>query len=204
VVGYNAIAVSEEKTPGTKEAFSLTPGEKNTLLSVARRTVEEFVVHGSVPEIDPASLTGSLRTPCGAFVTLNKNHQLRGCIGRFDSDEPLFRVVQLMAVASASQDYRFSPVDPSEVKNLRIEISVLTPMRKIGSIDEFELGKQGIYIKKGTRSGTFLPQVARETNWTREEFLGHCAQDKAGIGWDGWKEAELYVYEAIVFGEPEG
>jgi AmmeMemoRadiSam system protein A len=109
-----------------------------------------------------------------------------------------------MAVASASQDYRFSPVEPSEVKNLQIEISVLTPMRKIGSIAEFELGKQGIYIKKGTRSGTFLPQVAQETNWTKEEFLGHCAEDKAGIGWDGWKDAELYVYEAIVFGEPEG
>jgi AmmeMemoRadiSam system protein B/AmmeMemoRadiSam system protein A len=204
VVGYNAIAVSETKTPEAKEKFSLSHGEENTLLSLARRTVEEYVIHGSVPEIDPATLTPSLRTHCGAFVTLNEHHQLRGCIGRFDADEPLFKVVQLMAVASASQDYRFSPVEPSEVKNLQIEISVLTPMRKIGSIAEFELGKQGIYIRKGNRSGTFLPQVAQETNWTKEEFLGHCAQDKAGIGWDGWKDAELYVYEALVFGEPEG
>ena len=137
-------------------------------------------------------------------MTLNEHHQLRGCIGRFDADEPLFKVVQCMAAASASQDYRFSPVEPSEVKNLQIEISVLTPMRKISSIDQFELGKQGIYMKKGNRAGTFLPQVAQETNWTKEEFLGHCAQDKAGIGWDGWKDAELYVYEALVFGEPEG
>jgi hypothetical protein len=87
------------------------------------------------------------------------------------------------------------------VKDLKIEISVLTPMRKIDSIDEFQLGKHGIYIRKGGRSGTFLPQVAQETGWTKEEFLGHCAQDKAGIGWDGWKDADLYVYEALVFGE---
>jgi hypothetical protein len=204
VVGYNAIAVSEEKMPTPKQSFSLTPDEKKALLSIARRTVEEYVLHGSVPAIDPDSLTASLRTPCGAFVTLNEHHQLRGCIGRFDAVEPLFRVVQIMAVASSSQDYRFSPVEPSEVRNLQIEISVLTPMRKIASVDEFELGKQGIYMKKGNRAGTFLPQVARETGWTRDEFLGHCAQDKAGIGWDGWKDAELYVYEALVFGEPEG
>jgi hypothetical protein len=76
-------------------------------------------------------------------------------------------------------------------------------MRRIKSIDEFELGKHGIYIKKGMSGGTFLPQVATETGWTREEFLGHCAQDKAGIGWDGWKDSELYVYEALVFSETE-
>ncbi|MBI4810094.1 MAG: AmmeMemoRadiSam system protein B [Ignavibacteriales bacterium] len=79
--------------------------------------------------------------------------------------------------------------------------AVLTPMQKINSIDEIELGKHGIYIKKGNRGGTFLPQVAKETGWTKEEFLGHCAQDKAGIGWDGWKDADIYIYKALVFSE---
>lgn len=204
VVGYNAIAVSEGTKGAAQVPFSLTSAEKDTLISIARRTVEEYVLHGALTDIDTAGLTPSLRTPCGAFVTLNEHRQLRGCIGRFDAAEPLYRVVQQMAAASATQDYRFSPVEPSEVKNLRIEISVLTPMQKIRSIDEFELGRQGIYMKKGMHAGTFLPQVAKETGWTKEEFLGHCAQDKAGIGWDGWKDAELYVYEALVFGEQEG
>ncbi|HUI11306.1 MAG TPA: AmmeMemoRadiSam system protein B [Bacteroidota bacterium] len=203
VVGYNAIAVTREGEAPPKGSFNITPEDRTALLAIARSTVEAYVIHGSVPEIDEGSLSPTLKTPCGAFVTLNEHHQLRGCIGRFDAADPLYRVVQLMAVAAASQDYRFNPVEPSEVRSLQIEISVLTPMRKISSIDEFHLGTQGIYMKKGSRAGTFLPQVAQETGWTREEFLGHCAQDKAGIGWDGWKDAELYVYEAIVFGEPE-
>jgi AmmeMemoRadiSam system protein A len=106
-----------------------------------------------------------------------------------------------MAVAAAVQDFRFPPVSPEELDKLEIEISVLTPMRRITSIDEITLGKHGIYIKKGSKGGTFLPQVATETGWSKEEFLGHCAQDKAGIGWDGWKDAEIYVYEALVFSE---
>jgi hypothetical protein len=92
-------------------------------------------------------------------------------------------------------------VSPEELDKLEIEISVLTPMRKITSIDEITMGKHGIYIKKGSNGGTFLPQVAAETGWSKEEFLGHCAQDKAGIGWDGWKDAEIYVYETLVFRE---
>jgi uncharacterized protein (TIGR00296 family) len=92
-------------------------------------------------------------------------------------------------------------VKPSEIDRVKIEISVLSPMRKIKSIDEIELGKHGIYIKKGNRNGTFLPQVATDTRWSKEEFLGHCAQDKAFIGWDGWRDAEIYIYEALVFGE---
>ena len=87
------------------------------------------------------------------------------------------------------------------MKDIDIEISVLSPLRKIQSIDEFQLGQHGIYIIKGEHRGTFLPQVAEETGWTKEEFLGHCARDKAGLAWNGWKDAELYVYEAIVFGE---
>jgi len=144
-----------------------------------------------------------VKTNCGAFVTLKKHSDLRGCIGRFDASEPLYKVVRDMAIASSTQDYRFPPVVYNEIPELEFEISVLTPMRRVYSADEIELGRHGIYIRKGQNSGTFLPQVATETGWTKEEFLGHCAQDKAGIGWNGWKDAELYVYEAIVFGEKE-
>ncbi len=164
-------------------------------------TVEHYVKNNTKPEIDEKKLSSILKTNCGAFVTLKKNGNLRGCIGRFDASEPLYKVVQDMAIASSTQDSRFLPVESNEIPELEIEISVLTPMRQINSINEIELGKHGIYIKKGYRSGTFLPQVAEETGWTKEEFLGHCAQDKAGIGWDGWKDAELFVYEALVFGE---
>jgi len=101
--------------------------------------------------------------------------------------------------ASAVNDRRFSPVEESELDRLTIEISVLTPLKKIKSPDEIVLGKHGIFIKKGWSSGTFLPQVAMKYGFTLEEFLGRCSRDKAGIGWDGWKTAELYTYEAIVF-----
>ena len=200
VVGYNAIAISLHEKKEQVE-FNLTVKDKKDLLAIARNTVEHFVRNHSKPEIDEKNLSSMLKINCGAFVTLKKHGDLRGCIGRFDASEPLYKVVQEMAIASSTQDSRFSPVEPNEIRELEIEISVLTPMRRISSIDEFELGKHGIYMRKGYRSGTFLPQVASETGWTKEEFLGHCAQDKAGIGWNGWKDAELFVYEALVFGE---
>jgi AmmeMemoRadiSam system protein B/AmmeMemoRadiSam system protein A len=200
VVGYNAIAVSlKDKKESTE--FKLTDKDKKDLLSIARTSIERFVKNRKKLEIEEKTIPSILKTPCGAFVTLKKDGNLRGCIGRFDASEPLYQVVQEMAIASSTQDYRFSPVESNEIPELEIEISVLTPMRRISSLDEIELGKHGIYIKKGNRSGTFLPQVATETGWTKEEYLGHCAQDKAGIGWNGWKDAELYVYEALVFGE---
>jgi hypothetical protein len=200
VVGYWAIAVTRQAPPEAG-SFGLNEKERKALLSLARRTIQQYLRTGHMPETAPSALPAALTTPCGAFVTLYKHSSLRGCIGRFEMTAPLYTVVQEMAVASATQDSRFTPVDSSELGDLRIEISVLTPMRRITSINELEPGKHGIYIKKGNRSGTFLPQVAKETGWTKEEFLGHCARDKAGIGWDGWKEAELYVYEALVFGE---
>ena len=200
VVGYWAIAVTRQ-LPGEAGQFGLSDKERKALLSLARRSIQQSLSTGHMPEPAPSALPAALTAPCGAFVTLYKHSSLRGCIGSFEATAPLYKVVQEMAVASATQDFRFTPVDSSELKDLRIEISVLTPKRRITSINEFQLGKHGIYIKKGNRSGTFLPQVAKETGWTKEEFLGHCAQDKAGIGWDGWKDAELYVYEALVFGE---
>ncbi|MBI5220051.1 MAG: AmmeMemoRadiSam system protein B [Bacteroidia bacterium] len=209
VVGYVAIAVSSNSgNPSTNvksdnESFTLTDQDKKDLLTVARRTIEEYIKKGKEPEIDAGKFSSAIKQSCGAFVTLHKKGDLRGCIGRFMATDPLYKVVVQMAVASSTEDYRFSKVTTDELSSIDIEISVLTPLKKIKSIDEFEMGKQGIYIIKSGRSGTFLPQVAKETGWTKEEFLGHCAQDKAGIGWNGWKDAELYTYEAIVFGEKE-
>ena len=221
VVGYWAMTVSTTDAMGSisrpmggrpvpltvgvaqHEEFALTVREKQELLRIARAAVIGHVRNGTIPTVDAATMPAALKALCGAFVTLEEHQQLRGCIGRFGAEQPLFKVVQEMAAAAATEDYRFSPVQPSELEKLSIEISVLTPMRKISSVEEIEPGKHGIYIRKGNRSGTFLPQVATETGWSKEEFLGHCAQDKAGIGWDGWKDAEIYVYEALVFSEHE-
>jgi MEMO1 family protein len=203
VVGYNSIVVEKIDASTEEKDFSLDKKEKERLLEIARQTIEDYVSNGKIPVIEEKTLPSALKQPAGAFVTLKIDGDLRGCIGRFEAVEPLYKVVQQMAVASSTQDSRFPEVTPAEFKEIDIEISVLTPMRRINSIDELQLGKHGIYMKKGYSSGTFLPQVATETGWTKEEFLGHCARDKAHIGWDGWKDAELYVYEAYVFGEKE-
>jgi hypothetical protein len=114
-------------------------------------------------------------------------------------------MVQQMAVAAATQDYRFETVTLQELDSIDIEISVLTPLQKITDVNKIRLGIDGVYIRKGNRSGTFLPQVATDTGWNLEEFMGHCARDKAGIGWEGWKEkdCEIFIYQAIIFGEKE-
>ncbi len=199
VVGYAAIAVTRPQ----KESFHIRPEDQRRLLAIARSTLEEYLQTHQSPDLHIEQLSATLRTPCGAFVTLKKHGDLRGCIGNFSGTEELARTVQKMAIAAATEDYRFSPVSAAELNRLDIEISVLSPMRKVASTQEIQLGKHGIYIRKGNRAGTFLPQVAKETGWSLEEFLGHCAQDKAGIGWEGWKEAEVYVYEAEVFGESD-
>ncbi len=205
VVGYCAITLSRQARPagrvGGSGGFGLSDTDRRGLLALARRTIERYLTEGRSAGADTGVLSPELKVPCGAFVTLYRGHELRGCIGRFGSSEPLYEVVQEMAIAAATQDARFMPVQSSELNGLTIEISVLTPLQRIQSPAEFRPGRDGLYIRKGVRSGTFLPQVAQETGWSTEEFFGHCAQDKAGIGWDGWKDAELYTYEALVFGE---
>ena len=198
VVGYFALALAKEKE--SREDF-LTLEDKVDLLQIARSTIEMYLENEKIPALDPSQFSDNLLVHSGAFVTLNKNHKLRGCIGRFKVEEPVYKVVQEMAIAAATQDYRFPIVSPNELDEIEIEISVLTPLRKINTIDEIELGRDGIYIVKGSRSGTFLPQVATDTGWNLEEFLGHCSRDKAGIGWNGWKDAEIYIYQAMVFEE---
>ncbi|MEI6456582.1 MAG: AmmeMemoRadiSam system protein B [bacterium] len=204
VVGYWSIVATRTAIPKESETgFDFSPEEKAILLGIARKTINGYIREGSKPEIDARGFSPNLSMKAGAFVTLKENGELRGCIGRFTSDIPLYQVIEEMAISSSTQDNRFLPVTAKEIDKLEIEISVLSPMKKINSIDEIVMGKHGIYIKKGWYSGTFLPQVATETGWNREEFLGHCARDKAGIGWDGWKDAEIYTYEACVFSENE-
>ncbi|MBN2572017.1 MAG: AmmeMemoRadiSam system protein B [Ignavibacteriales bacterium] len=202
VVGYYSIVVTKNNLE-EEMGFQLNDDDKKELLKIARNTIEVYLDNGKIPEVEVAKLPENLTTKCGAFVTLHKDGDLRGCIGRFDASLPLYQVVQNMAIAASTQDPRFLAVTRDELDKCEIEISVLTPMKKIKSIDEIQLGKHGIYIKKGYSTGTFLPQVATETGWTKEEFLGHCARDKAGIGWTGWKDADIYIYEALVFSEAD-
>lgn len=200
VVGYWAI-VGQVRSPEDYPPFVLELPEKEQLIQISRATLESYINKRSLYEVPQTDLPSALQQPAGAFVSLYMGGRLRGCIGNFAPDKPLYSVVQEMTIAAATHDPRFAPVESPELPYISIEISVLTPLHKISSIDEFQLGRQGIYITKNGRSGTYLPQVAEETGWSKEDFLGHCSREKAGLGWDGWKDADLYTYEAIVFGE---
>jgi AmmeMemoRadiSam system protein B/AmmeMemoRadiSam system protein A len=195
VVGYHAFAILRNQQAQTD--FSLSDDEKRMLKDIALTSIKDSL--DGKPVARTSAPTPHLAAKCGAFVSLHKQGRLRGCIGHFGEDVPLHEIVAEMARAAAFEDPRFKPVRREELDDIDIEISVLTPMRRIQSLDEFELHRHGIYIRKGFRSGTYLPQVADQVNWTKEEFVSHCSQDKAGLGWSGWRDAELYVYEAIVF-----
>ncbi len=178
---------------------------KKELLSIARQAVEAAVRGEKLPEFK--STTDELQTKSGAFVTIKKQGRLRGCIGQFSSELPLYQTVAEMAVASATQDPRFlaDPITPAELSEIDIEISVLSPMRRIENPLDLELGKHGIYIKRGMRSGCFLPQVATEKGWSKEEFLSNCCWSKAGLEADAWKDKdiEVNVFTAEIIAEKD-
>lgn len=178
----------------------LTDNDRKELLHIARETITQTL--NNINYI-PLSESKVLQAHCGAFVTLHNSGRLRGCIGRFNANYELYKVVHDVSIESAFQDSRFSPVTLDEMKEIDIEISVLTPFKKINNVNDIELGKHGIYIIKNGRAGTFLPQVATETGWSLVEFLGHCTQDKMGLNWNDWQGAEIFTYEAEVFGEKE-
>lgn len=202
VVGYWAIALTEN-TASAKKEFSLTEEDKTALLGAARSTLEKHFKRREASSPGLSGCSDAVNAPCGAFVTLHNRGKLRGCIGMVSTLEPLLKTVHDMALSAAKSDYRFSPVTAEELDEIEIEISVLSPMTKIKDVSEIDLGKHGIYIVQGRSSGIFLPQVAEETGWNLEDYLGHCARDKAGIGWDGWKRATVYTFTATVFGEKE-
>ncbi|MGD0785598.1 MAG: AmmeMemoRadiSam system protein A [Sedimentisphaerales bacterium] len=177
--------------------------QKHILLKIARDAVEAAINGRPMPK--PQSQDAELNAHCGCFVTLKNKDELRGCIGQFVSDVPLIRLVSEMAVASATGDQRFfaDRITPKEADDLNIEISVLSPLKKTTDPLSLRLGVDGIYIKKGYASGCFLPQVATETGWSKEEFLSYCCAHKAGLKPDAWKDkgTEVYLFTAEIIEE---
>ncbi len=200
VVGYASIAFS---AIGDKSDHpQLTEEDKKELLEIAKRSVEAAVKGKPLPEFSPSS--PRLLEPWGAFVTLKKNGQLRGCIGYIVGLKPLYKTVQDVAVSAALNDPRFPPVTPDELPFLSYEVSVLTPLRRVKDIKEIEVGRHGLLIRKGPYQGLLLPQVAVEKSWDRDTFLDHTCL-KAGLLPGCWRDpsTEIYSFEAIVFSDED-
>ncbi|ODS32164.1 MAG: AMMECR1 domain-containing protein [Candidatus Scalindua rubra] len=177
--------------------------EKKVLLQIARKSIESAIKGISNDQTQVETISPELKKENGAFVTLRTLGRLRGCIGRMVSDIPLHKLVSEMAVSAATDDPRFNQIQPSELESLEIEISALSPLQRVENPLDFELGRHGIYIKKGFTNGCFLPQVATETGWTKEEFLSQCCHTKAGLSPDAWKkkDIEVYVFTAEIISE---
>ena len=180
----------------------MNDNQKQTLLKTARDTVKAVITGGPVPK--PESDDPELNAHCGCFVTLKNQGRLRGCIGQFTSEMPLIELIAEMAKSSAASDPRFvaDRITADELDQLDIEISVLSPLKRTDDPSSLRLGVDGIYIKRGCTSGCFLPQVATETGWSKEEFLSYCCAHKAGLPSDAWKDpkTEVYLFTAEVFG----
>lgn len=180
----------------------LTETQRNQLLSIARRSIED-VLAGRRPEVDVAALDATLMQPSGAFVTLHtKDGDLRGCIGSIQAVKPLCHAVSSSAVNAAFRDPRFYPVSAEELGDLHIEISVMSPIEIVSDVDEIEVGRDGLIVSRGAQAGLLLPQVATEYGWDRETFLRQtCA--KAGLPHDAWRSPGCRVerFSAEVFSE---
>ena len=205
VVGYLAAAVyriSDDQAPARSsdvEPYQLSNSEKSELLEIARETIRSYLIDGKIPEI---SASAKLREPGAAFVTLEKHERLRGCIGYTQALQPLSETVANCAVSAATRDPRFPPVTAAEFDSLEIEISVLTPLQPVQSLDEIEVGRDGLMISRGSSQGLLLPQVATDYGWDRETFLRQTCV-KAGLPPNAYLTADavIYRFQALVFGE---
>jgi len=217
VVGYAAIVIyrqedkretkaddppieSETSMDGEKP-YTLSNAERDTLLRIARQSISEYLATGRVPE---KAVPGKLSEPGAAFVTLEKKGMLRGCIGYTQAVAPLYRTVTECAVKAATEDPRFRPLSADELDSLDIEISVLTPLTEVKSLDEIKVGRDGLMIVRGRYRGLLLPQVATDYGWDRDTFLKQTCH-KAGLPENAYlsPDAVLYRFQALVFGERE-
>jgi len=205
VVGYGSIAFfhqDNDKHGNGLEEVRIDKSRQAKLLNIARVSVEGFVKKGIKPsfkESDPV-----LNQRLGAFVTIKKDGRLRGCIGVFSpAPAPLYEIVSEMAIAAAVEDNRFQPVSEEELPYLSYEISVLSPLKKIDNWRQIKVGEHGVEIRRGSRKGVFLPQVAEENNLSLEEFLSELCFYKAGLEPDCYKDknTEIYIFTAQVFSD---
>jgi uncharacterized protein len=182
---------------------NLTEGEKERLLNLAKAAVKARLTGDDTTEKEMPDMP-VLKEKRGAFVTLKKKGQLRGCIGYIQAVKPLDQTIDEMARAAAFSDPRFPPVTKDELPHLSFEISVLTPLKEIENVDEIQVGVHGIYIVKGFHSGLLLPQVATEYGWDRKTFLEHTCY-KAGLPSRAWqdKDTKIYIFSADIFCDSE-
>lgn len=180
----------------------LNEKERLILLKIARKTLEKAVRDHEIPKFDPEfeKFSPNFNKKAGVFVTLKKGKELRGCIGNLTPNSTLFEAVISNTINAAFFDRRFYPVMEEELGKIEIEISVLSPIKKIDSYESFDIGRHGIILKKGEASAVFLPQVAKEQNWTKEEMLSNLCL-KAGLSRDTWRDNSLqfFVFTAEVF-----
>jgi len=210
VVGYLSAAIyklqvisHKSQVKETEGQSMLNPVQRKRLLQIARESITSFVRVGKKKEFkedDPL-----LNEPLGVFVTLRKNGQLRGCIGNMVGSGPLYRTVAAMAIEAATGDPRFPTLSVDEIDKVDIEISVLSKMSRVKDASQIDIPGNGVLVRRGFRSGVYLPQVADETGWNKEEFLTSLCVHKAGLAPDAWKDpdTELYVFTAEVFAEKE-
>ncbi|MBN1688281.1 MAG: AmmeMemoRadiSam system protein A [Candidatus Omnitrophica bacterium] len=177
----------------------LSSNHQKVLLALARKSVQTQLESGDTFPFETQDQ--ELMTHRGCFVTLRLRGQLRGCVGTFFSEDALYENVRRMALAAAFQDTRFDPVTKPELKDLKIEISVLGDLEKVENFNQIEIGKHGVYVKFGTRSGTYLPEVAVEQKWLPIEFIMYCAREKAGLLPEECRQAEVFRYEVDKFKE---
>src|SRR5664280_331299 len=207
VVGYGAVALTAEgegkeisvSTQPTQTATSapLTLSDKKTLLAFVRETLSRYFLTDTVPLA--RGFNANLQQPRGAFVTLKKKGNLRGCVGRMIGDEPLGKIVGAMAMQAAFNDRRFNPLTADELSDIEIEISVLTPMKQVSGVSDIVVGRDGVLLNKDDHHAVFLPQVATEQKWNREEMLDNLCR-KAGLETGCWKRgAQFSTFQAIVF-----
>ncbi|RKY02907.1 MAG: hypothetical protein DRP55_02220 [Spirochaetes bacterium] len=197
VVGYASIAILKDEGG---DVLMLTDADKKRLIEIARESIRLYLEKKRQPTFDIKE--GNLLEEKGAFVTIKIDNNLRGCIGRIIADGPLYQTISEMAIQAAFNDPRFPPLTKEEFKDIEIEISILSKLKRIHNIDEIEVGRHGILIKKGFYQGLLLPQVATEYNWDRNTFLEHTCY-KAGLSKYAWKDdnTEIYVFSAEVFSE---